>query len=195
MTALRIRCRNSAIKIHAFKEGDAETRELPVARQEDLIVEELPDEVLVYDLNTDEAHCLNQTAALIWKNCDGQKSVGEIAASLGQQLESPVSEQVVMLGLEELSSYSLLKQRTWKAPTRSGLSRRELVKKLGLTAAIALPVIMSITAPTAAQAGTVDPCAVQTGKPQGCPCSNDNECASFNCNVGTCGPPLRPSKQ
>ena len=32
---------------------------LPVARQKDLIVRELSDEVLVYDLNTDKAHCLN----------------------------------------------------------------------------------------------------------------------------------------
>lgn len=93
-------------------------RELPVARRKDLIVEELPDEVLVYDLNTDEAHCLNQTAALIWKSCDGQKSVGEIAASLEQELKSPVSEQVVMLGLEELSFIASLKKRHGKRPRR-----------------------------------------------------------------------------
>lgn len=168
-------------------------RELPSARQEDLVVEELPDEILVYDLKTDEAHCLNQTAALIWKNCDGQKSVGEIAASLEQELKWPVSEQTVILGLEELSVHSLLKEKTWEVSTQARLSRRDLVKKLGLSAAIALPVIISITAPTPAQAATVDPCAVSTGKPQGCPCSSDNECASFNCNVGVCGPELRPS--
>ncbi len=33
----------------------------PSARRKDLIIEELPDEVLVYDLNTDRAHCLNKT--------------------------------------------------------------------------------------------------------------------------------------
>ena len=169
-------------------------RGLPIARQEDLVVEEPPDEVLVYDLNTDEAHCLNQTAALILKNCDGKKSVGEIAASLQQELKSPVSDQVVRLGLEELSVHSLLKEKSWEGSTKARLSRRELVKKLGLTAAIALPVIISITAPTAAQAATVDPCAVSSGKPQGCSCSSDNECASFNCNAGICGPELRPSK-
>jgi hypothetical protein len=169
-------------------------RELPVARQKDLVIEELPDEVLVYDLTTDEAHCLNQTAALIWKNCNGQKSVGEIAASLEQELKSPVLDQVVMLGLEELSFHSLLKEKTWEASPKPRLSRRELVKKLGLATAIALPVIISITAPTAAQAATVDPCAVSSGKPVGCPCSFDSECASFNCNAGTCGPELRPAK-
>jgi hypothetical protein len=177
------------------KKGTRKMSELPVARQKDLVVEELPDEVLVYDLRTDEAHCLNQTAALIWKNCDGQKSVGEIAALVEQELKSPVSEQVVMLGLEELSVYRLLTEKTWEAPTKARLSRRELVKKLGLTAAIGLPIIISITAPTAAQAATVDPCVAPSGRPEGCPCSNDNECASFNCNAGTCGPALRPSRQ
>ncbi len=169
-------------------------RKFPVARHKDLIVEDLPDEVLIYDLNMDKAHCLNQTAALIWKNCDGQKSVGEIATSLEQELEAPVSQQVVRLGLEELSVYSPLKEKTWKATTKTQLSRRELVKKLGLMAAIALPVIISITAPTRAQAATVDPCAVSSSKPIGCPCLSDNECASSNCNAGTCGPELRPSK-
>ncbi len=47
---------------------------LPVARHKNLIVKELPDETLIYDLDSDKAHCLNQTAALVWKNCDGTRS-------------------------------------------------------------------------------------------------------------------------
>ena len=167
-------------------------RQFPIARRDDLLVEELPNEVLVYDLITDKAHCLNQTAALIWKNCDGEKSEGEIAELLEQELKSPISVQVVMLGLEELARYGLLKNETLDAPN-ARVSRRRLIQNLGLTAAISLPLIMSISAPTAAQAAT-DPCAPPDNKPEGCPCSNDNECASFNCNMGTCGPALKPSR-
>ena len=39
----------------------------PVARKSGLVVQEMPDEVLVYDLNSNKAHCLNQTAASVWK--------------------------------------------------------------------------------------------------------------------------------
>lgn len=43
----------------------------PMARQSGLVVQEMPDEVLVYDMDTNKAHCLNQSAAFIWKSCDG----------------------------------------------------------------------------------------------------------------------------
>ena len=45
----------------------------PVARTESLIVKEVDGETLVYDLTTDKAHCLNDTATRVWKNCDGRK--------------------------------------------------------------------------------------------------------------------------
>jgi Coenzyme PQQ synthesis protein D (PqqD) len=163
--------------------------QLPIARDKDLIVQDLPDEVLVYDMQTDKAHCLNPTAALIWKNCDGRKSVSEIAGLVEQELKSPVSEEVVTLGLEELAGYRLLKEDTWMPLQRAGLSRRKLIKRLGLTAAITLPMIISITAPRAVEAATADPC---TANPRGigCPCVFNTDCDSANCNAGTCGPEL-----
>ncbi len=169
-------------------------KQFPIARRENLIVEELPDEVLVYDRNTDKAHCLNQTAALIWKNCDGEKTKGDIAALVQHELQTPISTQVVTLGLEELAGYGLL-QEDAAAPPRERLSRRRLIQHLGLTAAIALPVIMSISAPTAAQASsTTDPC-IANPRAEGCPCTFDSDCDSGNCNAGTCGPALRPQRK
>jgi hypothetical protein len=165
--------------------------QFPIARRENLIVEELPGEVLIYDLNTDKAHCLNQTAALIWKNCDGEKTQGDIAALLQHELKTPMSTQVVVLGLEELAGYGLL-QRDVSAPPRTRVSRRRLIQNLGLTAAIALPVIMSITAPAAAGAAS-DPC-IANPRGEGCPCTFDGDCDSQNCNAGICGPALKPSR-
>jgi coenzyme PQQ synthesis protein D (PqqD) len=169
-------------------------REFPIARQKDLIIEELSDEVLVYDLNTDNAHCLNRTSALIWKNCDGQKSRGDIAELLEQELNSPVSVQVVVLGLEELGRYDLLQNETLEAP-KARLSRRRLIQNLGLTAAVSLPLIMSISAPTAAQQGSLppDPC-IANPRADGCPCTFDSDCDGDNCAAGICQS-LRPSKR
>ena len=168
-------------------------RQFPIARREDLIVEELPNEVLVYDLNTDKAHCLNRTAALIWKNCDGEKTEGDIAALLQQEFKTPMSIPVVTLGLEELTRYGLLQETS--PPPKVQVSRRRLIQNLGLTAALALPVIMSITAPAAAGAGSMtNPC-IANPRAVGCPCITDNDCDSANCNAGVCGPELRPSKR
>jgi hypothetical protein len=39
----------------------------PLARERNLLVRELPTEVLVYDVESDEGHCLNETAAFVWQ--------------------------------------------------------------------------------------------------------------------------------
>ncbi|MBV9278705.1 MAG: hypothetical protein JOZ41_01360, partial [Chloroflexi bacterium] len=44
----------------------------PRARKNGLIVRELEDEVLVYDLERHRAHCLNRAAGLVWKHADGE---------------------------------------------------------------------------------------------------------------------------
>jgi hypothetical protein len=181
-----------------FNQGITGMKNFPNARRHDLIVEELADEVLVYDLKTDQAHCLNRMSALIWKNCDGEKNETEIAAALAQELQSPVSVPVVMLGLEELASFDLLQNETNEASGPGKLppatvSRRQLIQNLGLAATLSLPLIMSISTPTAAGVGgsTTDPC-IANPRGIGCPCNTDFDCDSANCNGGTCGPELRP---
>ncbi len=44
--------------------------------------EELDDEAVVYDRQGKRATYLNETAAVIWKLCDGARSVREIAVIL-----------------------------------------------------------------------------------------------------------------
>ena len=170
-------------------------KQFPSARQKDLIIEELPDEVLIYDLTTDKAHCLNRTSAFIWRNCDGERSAGEIAELLEQELKSSVPMEVVMLGLEELAVHGLLQEETSIAPTPQ-VSRRRLIRSMGLTAAFALPLILSISAPAAAGAGSVtNPCTANP-RADGCPCTLDSDCDGGNCDTitGLCQS-LRPAKK
>lgn len=74
--------------------------DLPRARRENLVIRELPDELLVYDLDKDDGHCLNWTAAFVWKHCDGRTSVPEIARRLGQESRSEINEKVIWLAAE-----------------------------------------------------------------------------------------------
>jgi hypothetical protein len=145
----------------------------PEARKEGLIVHSLSDEVLVYDLDQHKAHCLNKTAALVWNRCDGKTSVAELARKLGDEVGAPVDEQMVLLALDQLGRTRLLRQKT--APARTtGLSRRELIKRAGIGAAIALPIVTSILAPTPAQAATLCSsvvCSAASGCPTGCVCT------------------------
>jgi hypothetical protein len=131
-----------------------------------LTVEELGDELLVYDLKTDRAHSLSPTAARVWRACDGRTQ----AAALAGQLE--IEADQVTRALDELESCELL------APgAHSGLSRRELTVRVakGAVAAASAPLIISIVAPTPAAAQSIPPgctgiggCSGNCGQATGC---------------------------
>ena len=125
-----------------------------LARQEDLVVQELPDEMMVYDLKRHKAHCLNKTAAFIWHRCDGQTTVTEIARLLGQDAGAPVDEELVWYALDKLGKANLLEGDV-DLPVKDALSRRRMMRRLGVGAMVAIPMVMSLVAPTAVQAVTV----------------------------------------
>jgi len=154
--------------------------QLPRLRAEDLVIHDLPDEVLVYDKVRDQAHCLNETAALVWRACDGQLAPEEIARKLTRQLGAAVSEELVLLALAELEKIHLLERHESLPATSAGLSRRQLVRTLGLAAAVALPVVTTITVPTPAQAATCTP--------PGQPCNPVKLCCT-SCNPVAPGGP------
>ncbi len=129
---------------------------MPRARQDELVVEELPDETLVYDLKRHKARCLNRTAALVWRHCDGQTSVAEVAALLEEQLSIPADEAVVWMALDRLSRAHLLTEPVTLPAHRTQNSRRQMLRTLRRAAGISLllPVIESIVAPLGAAQGS-----------------------------------------
>lgn len=148
----------------------------PIARQEGLVIQEMPDEILVFDLETNKAHCLNQTAAFVWKSCDGTKSVAEIGRLLGSEANKPVEEDLVWLAIDQLNENNLLAQ-TVKSDFKNQ-TRREVIKKVGLAAVIALPLISSLVAPTAALAAA---CSSQVN---GFSCGVNSVCCGGACCSG-----------
>lgn len=166
-------------------------RFLPEARREGIISKEADGELLIYDTHSDRAHCLNGSAAEIWRLCDGATNPAEIArklrAAVGQSSNSSVQtrgnkpadnselstninaqhtdaiEEIVWVALAELRRTNLLEEPKQPWPERLlRMSRREAVRRIALGVAIALPVVVSITAPPGADAvscgGTCAPC-------------------------------------
>jgi hypothetical protein len=146
--------------------------QLPLARTEKLIIKEIDDEVLVYDLTADKAHCLNHTAALVWKNCDGEKSVRDIESALSADAGKPVDENVVWLALEQLEKFNLLAKAATPPAVFAGMNRRQVMRGLSL-AAIALPAVVSIIAPNAVSAASCNQA-----------CNSAGDCTTPGC--GTC---------
>ena len=135
-------------------------RFLPEARRDGIIIRDIEGEVLVYDVQRDKAHCLNSLAGQIWRHCDGRTTVSEIAASLSHQELTTLDDSIVLLGLEELRRSHLLVKPDFPV---TGMSRREAVRRIGLVAGIALPLVASLAVPTAVEAavscgGSCKPC-------------------------------------
>jgi hypothetical protein len=148
-------------------------------RRERLIIDQLPNEVLVYDLDRHRAHCLNQTAALVWKLCDGRTMPRAIARQVQSELDQPFSEDLVWLALRQLNKIHLLEESIGPPAHHAGMSRREMVRAMGIAAAVAVPLITSIVSPTAVQALTCFP--------GGHACTTSVQCCSNIClGGGTC---------
>jgi hypothetical protein len=147
---------------------------VPRRRRSGLITEQLDGEVLLYVEPTHKALCLNPAAARVWMAIDGTRDVGAIAEQVS------LEPDLVASSLREMGEAGLLESVTDLPAAPIDLSRRRLVRA-GL---VALPFIMAITVPRAAEAAS---CTV--GLPGGPACSPTVHCCTGLCNesAGTCG--------
>ncbi len=151
----------------------------PKARTDDILIREFAGgETVVYDRISDEAHDLNRVASAVWRRCDGEATVAEVAASLSIELGMPCTEDIVLLSLDELCKVNLVEADGWSPP---GISRRDVMRRVGpgVAAAALLPAVLSVIAPTPAAAATCQ----QSGEA----CTSNAQCCSGLClSGGTC---------
>lgn len=148
---------------------------VPRRRTTNLVVTPLAPDLLVYDETTNALHTLNPIAAAVWQGCDHDPSVESLISATGHTREA------VLLALGQLSDAELL-----TAPLHPSLrptsNRRDLLRKATI---IGLPVIVSISAPSATAASStvcVDTCSFQNTT---APCCNPaHECSDAP------GPPI-----
>lgn len=142
---------------------------LPRSNAERLIIKELPNETLVYDVENNRAFCLNEMARSVFNKCDGKTTFEEVIMSLGN-----VSDESLLLAINELNKAGLLKTES-ELPVVDSVSRRKMIKA-AMTIGIAIPVVTSLVVPTAvnAQSGCIAP--GQPCTPGGTACCSGNVC-------------------
>ena len=150
------------------------------ATQKDgLIIRAFDDEVLVYDPETTRASCLNSFAAEVLTLCDGQRSASDIKRDL--PLED-VDERLVWLALADLQKAQLLQDRVVVPFNAHGrTNRRDLLRRIGVGSAVAIPVVAGITLPPTAAHASHGPCHTE-----GEPCNEPKDCCSLDCEGGEC---------
>ena len=122
----------------------------PRARRHHMIVQELDRELLVYDEERHRAHRLNESSSLVWRLCDGERSIDDITRLVTAALDAPMDREVVWLVLARLEEAHLLEQALLRPPAIGAISRREAIA-MGLAGAAALLEgcgVDSVTAPS-----------------------------------------------
>lgn len=127
----------------------------PLARHDGLIKEELPDEVLVYDLGSHEAHCLNRIAAAVWRRCNGRTSVAELSRAVSDEFGVAVPEEAIRYAIKRLNESGLMYSAGTPATDRR-MSRRALLGMLTKagTVGILMPLVITIAAGSPAYAAS-----------------------------------------
>lgn len=120
---------------------------LPAARNSDIVVQELKDELLIYNLSTNQAFCLNQTAKVVFEACDGKHTFNEL------KTKHQFDDDLIYLTLNELKKENLIGDN-YISPFCE-MNRREIIRKVGSASMIALPIISAVVAPMAAHAASV----------------------------------------
>jgi hypothetical protein len=159
---------------------------LPLARRTGLSITAVGGEILVYDRDSDTAHCLGETAALVWRACDGSQSLQALAD------RESLDRDTIRRALSELEELRLLDAPPVRVnqPAR-GLSRRQAVGRLA--AAAVGPFVVSVAAPAAWAAtsirakSTCGPGNVCPAGTVGCLSCGLEDCSNIAGNTGTCG--------
>ncbi len=146
--------------------------QFPLARKDHLVIRDLADEVLIYDLARNKALCLNRTAGAVWKRSNGHNSARQIAQDVSHQLGATINEEAVWTVLGQLGRDQLL-EFCVSAPSHAvGVTRREQLKSFGRAAAMGAPLVATLAIPkNALAAGSCVPAGGNCGSGASC-CPN-----------------------
>jgi len=115
----------------------------PRARDENVVVEAVGDETVIYDLDTHVAHALKPLAAAVYMYADGKNTVSEIAELASYRLETTVTEADAEDALAQLESISMLS--TPVLDINTGISRRTALKTFAAAGAGSMLVLSIAT--------------------------------------------------
>jgi hypothetical protein len=124
----------------------------PRARITDVEQQWVDDELVVYDVKSGRAYCLNAIVAKVWPLADGTRDVPDLLEALRVDFpEATVTE--VWSALDALGDANLLDERPAPPAGERRWSRRDLIREVaGATGALGI-VSLSMPLPGAAQSG------------------------------------------
>ncbi len=112
---------------------------------EPLTIERLEDgSVVILDARSKSVHSLNPSAAAVWDACR-KSTQEEIEANVAERLGATSSE-IVREALAQLQKANLIESSDPVSAEAIDLGRRSMLKRAGAAGAIAIPVVLTLTA-------------------------------------------------
>lgn len=173
------------------------------ARSDELLIQRVGEESVIYDVSTKEAHCLKSLAAFVFDRCDGETRIGAIADAVRSELAADITDEQVIAAVAELEESRLLQASPLVVMLEGdSVSRRDMMRRVGFAGAAATVgsgLVMSIAAPAALASCSQQPAGCNCAKivPNGklvhvnTLCASNHCCgsqASEKCNLGCCSP-------
>lgn len=147
--------------------------QLPKARTTGIIEQEAGAELMIYDTRLNKAYLLNETSKIIYAACAERMTFDEL------KRRHRFSDDLIHFALDELRASGLIEGETYNR--FSGLTRRDVIKRVGIGTLAAVPVIAALTAPIAANAASNCPAASGNNIPSGCPAGTPVQTGNSTC--------------
>jgi hypothetical protein len=154
----------------------------PKARKSKLLIRKVGNETVVYDTKTHNALALNELTTAVWEVCTGKSDASSLLEIIRCSGLVNAVDQVVLMAIDQLNRAGLLKTSTETNETdKKRLTRREMIRLIGITSAAALPAISII--------GIQPAIAQSSGLGQhGDPCNGPGDCISGHCGSANAPP-------
>jgi Coenzyme PQQ synthesis protein D (PqqD) len=114
---------------------------------ESLAAEKLSDgSTAIVDGRSNSVHSLNPTATLVWEACAKGATFARIQAAVESQTGGPVDPEIVRHALTQLERVNLIESAGGFPVESVDLGRRSMLQHVGAAGAIAIPVVLTLTA-------------------------------------------------
>jgi hypothetical protein len=114
---------------------------------ESLSVEKLQDgSTAIVDNRSKNVHSLNPSATLVWEACAEAATFAQIQAAVEARTGVPVDAEMIRQALAQLQRVNLIEGESTIQLDNVDFGRRSMLKRAGAVGAIAIPVVLTLTA-------------------------------------------------
>ena len=121
----------------------------PLARRTDVLEQPLGRAAVLFDIRSGRAHALDEVAALVFRNANGERSVAQLAELTSSSLNLPDAEAHVEMTLHRLAAATLLDGGFVPRGARHRAVRRTVLRRVGIAARAAVASTFGLAVPQA----------------------------------------------